>query len=193
MHINQLPLELLQEILSYLSFDEQLNILSIVCHHWLRAVETFIVHKGRYLITKQVLQNCDIVQSPIRCYKVLYIPAVQDWIGLRLVVLKCMRAFPGASELYVDGFPQNLLTRFYTAYRNWEAEQRQLGNDDKICETDACIESLPDITRLIWIDCLEYNGAHKPIIEEDQTLEDCADVQPEVRCGLKRKSDSNIE
>ncbi|KXJ71508.1 hypothetical protein RP20_CCG020385 [Aedes albopictus] len=185
MHINQLPLELLQKILSYLSYNEHLNLVSFVCHHWLRAVETFVVHRGTFVISEQVIDNWDIVKNLIRCYKVLSIPNVQDWIALRLVVLKCMRGFPEASEMYVDGFRQNLLPRFYSAYRRWEEEQ--VTNDCKQSESDAHAQTMPDLTRLIWMDCLEYNGAHRPpAIMGVEELES-ADVLPEVRYGLKRK------
>lgn len=185
MNIHQLPLELLQKILSYLSYDEHLKIVSLVCHHWLRAVETFIVNRGAFVISEQVINNWDIVKNLIRCYKVISIPVVQDWNALRLVVLKCMRGFPKARELYVDGFAQNFLPRFYSAYRRWEEEQPT--NDYKLSDSDAYVKTMPDLTRLIWLDCLEYNGSHRPPTIIDREELESADVLPEVRYGLKRK------
>ncbi|XP_065083720.1 uncharacterized protein LOC135705796 [Ochlerotatus camptorhynchus] len=164
MDINQLPLEVLQEILSYLSYDE-LKVASLVCHRWNQASGTFIVRNGQLSIHEQVVKNLEMVRNSTRNYQSILIYRISKWEQLQAVVSECMQKFPNVRKLYLAGVLQDYLDRFYRAYRRWmeRLEFLQVSLDDRfenlfVCEPEDYILTLPNLKQLYWKECLYGHG-----------------------------------
>lgn len=179
MSISSLPVELLQQIFSYLSYHD-LQQTSLVCHHWHEASEKFIVCKVMFNATQTSVQSdesdeqCRIdsantIRNSIRNYRAIYLngfTTVENWQQLQPIVAECVRKFPTICELYLKEFRCQDLYCLYTTYRDWmtqcgsiQVSLRSCHRSNTEMESEEQVEwflTLPNLKRLSWREC-EYD------------------------------------
>lgn len=174
MDLNLFPIEILEEILSWLPLNDVLKA-SLVCHRWNGAAGTVIARKCCLRINNSMLAHQEVLSNSGRNYYAISINAMDSWVQLRIILDLCAAKFtPRKFEL--TGILEDHLDRFYQTYRDWCAhiECLQIELDDRFTDYLVCGQAdyrlcLPKLRHLRWRECL-YGAGEKTVTIEAPNL-----------------------
>lgn len=124
MDINSLPMELLQNIMSYLNY-QSLKDISLVCHRWNDASEKFIVRNGSLHINNEAEAHLGDIRNCIREYQSICIHQL-GWSSLQLIVSTCAERFPRIRRLRLLDCLHDFVYQIYIGFQGWMGQCESL-------------------------------------------------------------------
>ncbi|XP_055600849.1 uncharacterized protein LOC129749791 [Uranotaenia lowii] len=159
MDFDDLPIEIVQEILSYLPLKGLLGA-SLVCRKWLYYSEPLVIRKCCFRIALSAVEHIDMLNKLLRSYQNIEIRNVEYWNELsRLMLILPKKLSP--RMLVLRNISMVNLERFYQCFPPWFDSLESIfvclildASDSDVVESFTM--TLPKLQHLEWYERVEF-------------------------------------